>query len=163
LITLAFAAKVAASPRRVWRALTDPALVARWRPEFAGWRTPAPASLGEPGCVARFRCRLRGFPVVGELRVLGAREGASLRTRVRLGLFNFEESLSLQREPGVAGTTRIGLVLSLANQAPLVSGSLDRFGVRRLASELAERTLSALCAVCEDAASDAAPVALPSD
>ena len=149
MITLAFAAKVAVGPRRVWRALTDPTLVARWRPDFVAFQPPAPASLGEPGCLARFRCRLRGFPVVGELRVLRARQGAALQTHVRLGLFAFDESFSLRREPGT-GTTRIGLVLSLGNQAALVSGSLDRFAVRRLASELAEQTLSALGAVCEE-------------
>ncbi len=95
------------------------------------------------------------MPVVAELRVLEVRPGVGMKSRVRLGLFAFEESFSLRREPGVPGTTRIGLVLSLANQVAVVSGSLDRFAVRRLASEIAEQTLGALCASCEERGSGA--------
>ena len=84
--------------------------------------------------------------------MLEALPGRSLKSRMRLGLFAFDESFTLRREPGVDGVIRIGLALSLANQVAVVSGSLDRFAVRRLASEIAEQTLSALRDLCEEPA-----------
>jgi hypothetical protein len=132
----------------VWRVLTSPAVSARWRPTPDGWLAPPPERIahGEP---LRFRARLRCVPVAGELRVLEVLPGRA-RVQVRLGLFAFEARFSLGPEPGVDGAARVGLLLACANRVALVGGSLDRFEVRRLASEIAEQTLAALTLVAED-------------
>jgi hypothetical protein len=149
LITLTFSAKAAARPRVVWRALTDPALIARWRPGFAGWIGAAPGAIAGPTTL-RFRSLLRDVPIVAMQRVLELQRGVRVKSRMRYGLFAFDESFSLRREDGVPGATRVGLALSLANQVALVSGVLDRFTARRIASEIAEQTLTALCATCAE-------------
>jgi len=148
LLTLAFSAKAAASPRRVWRALLCPSAAAHWLPCHEGWIDPPPEALA-PHDALRFRARLGRLPVTGELRVLEV-EAGRVRTHVRVGLFAFEARFSLRRESGIDRATRIGLVLTLANRVALVSGSLDRFAVRKLASELAEQALGALTRQAEE-------------
>jgi hypothetical protein len=134
----------------VWRVLSNPAAAASWLPSFGGWIGELPGSLPTHGRL-RFRSRLRGIPVTAELRVIELNPGC-VRGHVRLGLFSCEAKFSLSPEPGVTGVTRIGLVLSVANQIALVGGTLDRFEVRRLASGLAEQTLGNLSAQAEEVA-----------
>jgi hypothetical protein len=148
LLTLAFHAKVAASPRQVWRALLRPSASARWLPNHEGWIDAPPEAFTAENRL-RFRSRLRRLPVTGELRVTEVTPGR-VRAHLRLGLFAFDARFSLGPAPGVAGATRIGLVLTIANQISVVSGTLDRFAVRKLASELAEQTLAALASYAEE-------------
>ncbi len=148
LLTLAFTAKVAASPRCVWRVLSDPTAAAAWLPSFGGWIYEPRASLSARGEL-RFRSRLCGVPVQADVRVLEVKPGC-VRGLVRFGLLACEVKFSLSPEPGVAGVTRIGLVLSVANRIALVGGTLDRFEVRRLASGLAEQVLGGLSAQAEE-------------
>ena len=132
----------------MWRVLSDPGAAASWLPSFGGWICEPPASVSIPGEL-RFRSRLRGVPVTAEVRVLELSPGC-VRAHVRFGLFACDAKFSLSPEPHVAGVTRIGLVLSVENQLALVGGTLDRFEVRRLASELAEQTLGRLSAQAEE-------------
>lgn len=126
-----------------------PACAALWLPHHEGWVDAPPKSF-ELDRGLRFRSRLRRLPVSGELRVLEVSPGR-VRLRLRIGLLAFEARFSVGAEPGARGAARIGLVLTLANQVALVGGSLDRFAVRRIASELAETTLAAIASVAEDA------------
>lgn len=158
MMTLTFGARAAARPRDVWLALSDPALIAQWRPGFAGWIGALPETLAAPTTL-RFRSRLRDVPVVAEQRVIELRRGVRMQSRVRYGLFGFEETFTLGEDEGAAGGVRIGLALSLANRVSVVSGSLDRFAVRRIASEIAEQTLGALCAVAAAERTASAPQA----
>ncbi len=132
----------------MWRVLSDPAAAASWLPYFGGWIGEPPTSLSARGEL-RFRSQLRGVPVKAEVRVLEVIPGC-VRGHVRFGLFACEAKFSLSPEPGVAGVTRIGLVLSVENQLALVGGTLDRFEVRRLASGLAEQMLGGLSAQAEE-------------
>jgi hypothetical protein len=132
----------------VWRVLTCPAAAARWLPDHQSW-IDAPPEAFSIGAALRFRSRMHRMPVVGELRVLELTPGR-VRTHVRLGLFAFEARFTVAPEPGIDGATRIGLVLTLASRIAVVSGSLDRFGVRKLGSEIAEQTLSALATFAEE-------------
>jgi hypothetical protein len=100
--------------------------------------------------VGRFQSRLKGVPVSAELRVLEVGHGR-LRASLRIGLLSFEARFAIGPEAGSDGHTRVGLVITLANELPVVSGSLDRFAVRQLASELAEQMLAALTAEAEAA------------
>ncbi len=130
--------------------LRVPACAALWLPHHEGW-VDAPPKAFELERGLRFRSRLRHLPVSGELRVLEVSPGR-VRLRLRIGLLGFDARFSVGAEPGALGTARIGLVLTLANEVALVGGSLDRFAVRKIASEIAETTLAAIAAVAEDEA-----------
>jgi hypothetical protein len=128
--------------------LRVPTCAALWLPHHEGWVDGPPKSF-DPERSLRFRSRLRHLPVSGELRVLELTPGR-VRLRLRIGLLAFDARFSVGAEPCVPGAARIGLVLTLANEVALVGGSLDRFAVRKLASEIAETTLAAIAAVAED-------------
>jgi hypothetical protein len=72
-----------------------------------------------------------------------------LRARLRLGLFACELRFSLVAEPRSGGATRIGLIVALDNEISLVGASVDRFGARKLASEVAEQLLGAIADLVE--------------
>ena len=70
--------------------------------------------------------------------------------KISLGLFHFQQSWSLADENGDPERTRLGLRLTAANEIPVVSGLIDRFGVRRLAAEYVDTKLHALQNWCEN-------------
>jgi hypothetical protein len=132
----------------VWRVLSDPASAASGLPFFCGWIGEPPSS-SSMLAVLRFRSRLRGAVVAAEVHVVEVTPGR-LSVHARFGLFAFAARFALRPEPGVAGATRIGMVMSVENEIAVVGGTLDRFEVRRLASDLAEATLVGLSAQAED-------------
>jgi len=142
-------ATVVAAPRAsVWSALADPGQIARWRPGVeATLEAREPDAV--PGRQLRFRCRLQGVPVVLEETTLEASRGEKLRSEVRFGLFRFEESFSLAAADPDGGHTRVSLRIATPSETPLVGASLDRFAVRRFATELAGGYLRALRDWCE--------------
>lgn len=155
------ATDVAAPRDEVWRRLVDPDEVARWSP---GACAPARAEEAwpEPGARLRLSTRVRALPVALEQRVLELTPGRRLRCDVRLGLVRFEAAFTLTS--GVRGRgTRLALRVVTGSEAPLVGGALDRFAVRRLASELAASWLAALREHCEagPVAAGACPRAAP--
>jgi hypothetical protein len=97
----------------------------------------------------KWKCRIRDLPIVLHETPLEVVRGEQLRSRLRLGLFRFEESFTLAPTPGEPGRTRVGLHLYVANEMPVVGGTLDRFAVRRLATELGGTHLQALRDWCE--------------
>jgi hypothetical protein len=128
--------------------LKSPAAASRWLPNHECWIEPPPASFALERAL-HFRSRLHRVPVQGELRVLELGAGR-MRAHIRIGLFAFEARFSVGAEPEVEDSARLGLVLTLSNRIAVVSGSLDRFAVRKLASELAEQTLAALTHCIEE-------------
>ena len=117
-------------------------------PNHEGWIDAPPEGFAVATAL-RFRSRLHRLPVTGELRVLELTHGR-VRARLRFGLLSFEARFSLNADPQEEKAARIGLALTLPNQLAVVSGCLDRFAVRKLASELAEQTLAALTVYCEE-------------
>jgi hypothetical protein len=134
----------------VWRVLMSPVAAAHWLPNHEGWIDAPPAAFSAMTPL-RFRSRLNRLPVNAEVCLLEARPGRA-RVQLRLGLFTFGARFAIAREPGMPGAARVGLVASFANEVPMVSGSLDRFAVRALASHLAEQTLAALAQQAEQEA-----------
>jgi uncharacterized protein YndB with AHSA1/START domain len=160
LITLAMATVVAAPRSAVWRALTDPAEIARWRPgvEAAlGAQDPLPAA----GRQLRFRCRLQGVPVTFEETALEVAPDERLRCEVRFGLFRCEETFTLAAADPDGGHTRVSLRISAPSETHLIGASLDRFAVRRFATELAGTCLRALRDWCELGHPPALPLPAP--
>lgn len=150
-------AALAASRARVWSALAEPAQAIRWRPGLL-----EPVSSGGPypraGVAMRWRCRVRELPLVLHETPLEVVAGERLHARVRLGLFRYETTFTLASLAADDSRTRVGLQIQVPNELPVVGGTLDRFGVRRLATELAATELMALRDWCEAARpSDGAP------
>ena len=148
MITLALATVVAAPRRTVWDALTEPEQVLHWRPGVTGLLADAPREAA-PGRLLRLRCLHRGLPLTLEERTLEAVAGERLRSELRFGLFHGEETFSLAAADPDGGHTRVSLRISSPSETPLLGGSLDRFGVRRFATDLAGGSLAALREWCE--------------
>jgi uncharacterized protein YndB with AHSA1/START domain len=148
LITLAMASVVAAPRAVVWSALTDPDEIVRWRPGVE-----ASVGAAEPHAAAgrrlRFRCRLQGVPVTLEETALEVVPEERLRSEVRFGLFRCEEIFLLAPADPDGGHTRVSLRITTPSETPLLGASLDRFAVRRFATDLAGTCLRALRDWCE--------------
>jgi uncharacterized protein YndB with AHSA1/START domain len=157
LITLAMATVVAAPRAVVWSALTDPEQIVRWRP---GVETSLAAAEAHPaaGRRLRFRCRLQGVPVTLEETALEVVPEERLRSEVRFGLFRCEEIFLLAPADPDGGHTRVSLRITTPSETPLLGASLDRFAVRRFATDLAGTCLRALRDWCELGHSSALPL-----
>jgi hypothetical protein len=148
LITLAMSAVVAAPRAFIWNALSNPEQALHWRPGVTGILSPAPGELA-PGRMLRLRCVLEAVPVVFEELALEVLREEKLRSELRFGLFRCEETFTLAAADPDGGHTRVGLRITTPSETPLVGESLDRFAVRRFATELASNSLAALRDWCE--------------
>jgi hypothetical protein len=140
-------AAVASTRSRIWAALAEPAQAARWRPGVLALEQgsgPYPA-VGRP---VRWRCRVRELPIVLHETPTDVAPGERLHAKLRFGLFHYEAHFTLA-SLGEPGRMRVGLQIQVPNELPLVGGTLDRFDVRRLATELAATDLMALRDWCE--------------
>jgi uncharacterized protein YndB with AHSA1/START domain len=148
LITLAMTTVVAAPRSAVWRALTSPEQIARWRPGVEAMLEAAEEPI-RTGRRLRFRCRLHGVPVTLQERAIEIVPGKRLRSDVRFGLFRCEETMTLTPTGPGGGQTRVSLRITTPSETPLLGASLDRFAVRRFGTELADTCLHALRDWCE--------------
>lgn len=139
--------KVIRSPRaRVWRALVSPEELIRWDARRVSLEEPAP-DYPTPGHPAHWRCTLGSVTVPHLEDPLEVIPTERLRSSVRLGSFEFEETYTLSDEASEG--TRLSLRLAAKNKVPLMGGELDRFDVRRLSTERVDETLELLQAWCE--------------
>jgi uncharacterized protein YndB with AHSA1/START domain len=145
---------------RVWAALSDPGQVVHWRPGLLRGRAE-PGRYPEPGETVRWPCRVRELPLELRETPLEVVAGERLHARFELGLFRFEATYTLAPLGGEPPRTRVGLQVQVANEIAVVGGTLDRFGVRRLATELAGTQLMALRDWCEAARPDERPPGPP--
>jgi len=146
LITVAMS-KVIRSPRaRVWRALVSPAELIRWDERRISLEAPIP---GYPalGRSARWRCWLGSLSVKHSEDPLEVVPAERLRSAVRIGSFEFEETYTLADHD--EDTTRLSVRLIAKSTLPLFGGELDRFDVRRLSAERIDQTLAQLQRWCE--------------
>lgn len=139
-----------ASPReRVWRALTRPAELIRWDERLVELLDPA-QDYPRVGHDVRWRYRLGAVPVVLRDSPLEVVPSERLRSKLAVGLFRVEETYSLGTETGEPERTRLTLKLVSRNSVPVVGGLLDRFAVRHLAAELADRRIRSIQKWCEN-------------
>jgi hypothetical protein len=148
VIVVGLSAVVPADRAHVWRALADPAEALRWRPGSLEL-VEADEGYPAPGRSLRWRFRLHRLPVLVSETSVVAEPGDRLELRLRIGLFRFDAALTLADAPGRRAGTRVGLTIAARNQVPLVGGVLDRFAVRRLATDLAAAHLDALRGFCQ--------------
>lgn len=139
---------IRAGRSRVWRALSDPAELVRWDPgiEAAVGSTQGYPTAGES---VRWRYRLGPVPVILRGEPLEVLKGVRLRCLLTFGLFHLDETWTLGEENPGEGKTRLGLRLVAGNEVPLVGGSLDRFSVRRIATDRVGEALAGIRAFCE--------------
>lgn len=143
-------AAVTATRARVWAALSEPAEALRWRPGLVALLDPA-GGYPAVGRTLRWRCLVRELPIVLYETPIEVAPGERLHARLRLGLFHYEAHFTLASLGGPPARARVGLQIQVPNELPLVGGALDRFDVRRLATELAATELMALRDWCEAA------------
>ena len=148
VITVSMSAVVHAPRSRVWRALVDPAEVARWDARALELRGVA-ADYQSDGQPVRWRYRVGSVPL--ELRELVVELVPLQRLRLARSFasLRFEETFSLGEEAG-GEETRLALRLAAPNSVPTFGGGLDRFDVRRFASELVDESLRALQRFCSE-------------
>jgi uncharacterized protein YndB with AHSA1/START domain len=148
VITTAMSTVIGADRARVWRALTQAAEVVRWDERVLELVEPA-GEYPQVGRKVRWRYRLGAIPMLLHECPLEVIPDARLRSSVALGLFHFDETFQLAKEPGDALRTRLTLKLVAGNSIPVVGGVLDRFAVRRLANEFIDAKLRAVQKWCE--------------
>jgi Polyketide cyclase / dehydrase and lipid transport len=148
--------EITAPRERVWRALCNPAEVVRWD---TGIVEPidAPADYPRPGQYVRWRYRLGALPLILHDRPTRVEPVSLLRSSIRLGPFDFDETYTL-RESGTHAT-QLTAALSVVSFVPLVGALLARFLGRPLAHSTVRTSLAAIKRHCEriDPESDRAP------
>jgi uncharacterized protein YndB with AHSA1/START domain len=145
VITVSMSALVRAPRSRVWRALLDPAEVLRWDARALELRGAAADYQSDQP--VRWRYRVGSVPLELEDTALEVVPLQRLRLARSFGSLRFEETFSLGEEGG--DETRLALRLAVPNSVPTVGGGLDRFDVRRFASELVDESIRAIQRFCE--------------
>ncbi len=146
VITTAMSAVIEAEPRCVWRALTDPDELCAWDENLIA---PVDSPSGYP-CVEspqRWRYLLRGVPMLLHERPLDIAVGRRLQSSLTLGGMRLEQTYSLTGESKLR--TRISIRIAAKNSVPVLGATIDRFEVRRLATERIDSLLRALLKWCE--------------
>ncbi len=136
---------IEADRERVWSAISDPQQVAKWRPGVEGIGSPE-ASFPTEGRRFQWRCRLNEIPInliETPIRVI---DGARIESEIQFGLFRFCQTLTISK---TAAGSRVMIQIETPNRMSLVGGTLDRFDVRRFATELANTYLQAIRDWCE--------------
>lgn len=138
------------TPReRVWRALSEPAEQIRWDEHKLSLEAPA-VDYPSTDRSAHWRYQLGAVAVELRDQPTEVLPGQRLRLALSIGTFAFEETYTLVDEPG-SENTRLSLRLaSSSNSIPVVGGTLDRFDVRRLASEIVDGNLRSIQKWCEN-------------
>ena len=146
VITAAMSMVIGITRKEAWCAITDPAQVMRWDESMLALLEGAP-DYPQVGQHVRWRYRFRKVPIVLHDRPLEVVLHERLRCSIDLGLFRFEQTYSLRE--GV-GRTQVGLRLQTVNSISTLHDEVDRFAVRRIASDFVYSRLQALQTWCNN-------------
>jgi hypothetical protein len=146
LRTFAETIEIGADPERVWRALCIPAEVVCWD---TGVIEPldAPPDYPRPGQYVRWRYRLGPLPLILHDRPSQVEPASVLRSSIRLGPFDFDETYTL-RGHGTSAT-RLTAELSVASTFPILGSLLERIVGQPLARSTVRSSLTAIKRHCE--------------
>lgn len=130
---------------RVWRALTDPVEVVAWD---TGVQAPldAPPDYPQPGQHVRWSYRLGPLPLTLHDRPSEVVRDETLRSRIRLGPFDFDETYTL--EASGPEETILSARLAVSSPVPGIGGWLTRTLGARLARSTVRASLAAIRAHC---------------
>lgn len=149
MITAVMSTVIGAERDRVWRALTLPEEVVRWDERMVAI-LDSPEGYPRIGEKVRWRYRLGTVPVILTDRPLEVEPGERLRASITVGPIRFDETYTLELENDSPRQTRLTLKLSAKNEVPMMGGVVNRFDVRRMATELIDERLRSLQKWCEE-------------
>ena len=131
---------------RVWRALTVPAEVVAWDGGVQE-ALDAPPDYPRPGQHVRWRYRLGRLPLILHDRPSEVVEDRTLRSDIRLGPFQFDETYTLEsRDPT---HTRLSARLQVTSPVPVLGPWLARWPGGPLAQSTVRGSLAAIKIHCE--------------
>ena len=138
--------EIAADAERVWRALSIPGEVICWD---TGVVEPldAPPDYPRVGQHVRWRYRLGPLPLILHDRPTRVERASVLRSSIRLGPFDFDETYTLRNQGSSA--TRLTAEMSLASTLPILGPLLDWIVGRPLARSTVHNSLAAIKCHCE--------------
>jgi hypothetical protein len=149
VITIVMSAVINADPQQVWNALTTPRELVAWDERIVD-SVDVPESYPAPGQHARWRYKLGSIQVIMHDRPREIVPLERLRSSLRLGSMRFEQTYTLRSEPGEPSRTRLGMKLVAENSVPVVGAVVDRFEIRRLATDQIDTTLRSVQKWCEN-------------
>lgn len=140
--------RIASGVDRVWRALTDPAEVTQWD---TGVVEPldAPHDYPRPGQHVRWRYRLGVLPMTLHDRPSEVVENSVLRSQIRLGPFDFDETYDLVSVAQDASELSARMLVSCP--LPVLGALLARTIGLPLARATVRQSLAAIRRHCESA------------
>jgi len=138
--------EIDADPERVWRALSVPAEVVCWD---TGVVEPldAPRDYPRAGQHVRWRYRLGPLPLILHDRPTRVEPASVLRSSIRLGPFDFDETYTLRGSGSSA--TQLTAELSMASTFPILGSLLERIVGQPLARSTVRSSLAAIKRHCE--------------
>lgn len=138
--------EIAAGPERVWRALCTPAEVVCWD---SGVVEPldAPSDYPRAGQHVRWRYRFGPVPLILHDHPTLVDPPSVLRSSIRLGPFDFDETYTLRGNGAAA--TQLTAELSLASSVPILGSLLERILGQPLARSTVRKSLAAIKQHCE--------------
>jgi uncharacterized protein YndB with AHSA1/START domain len=155
VITIAMSVVVHAPRALVWRALADPRAIAeRDAANGNGGAIDAPPDYPKPGQHVRWKYRRGGVPTTLHDRPIEVVPHERLRSLIELGALHFDETWTLMIDPVHPEQTRLALKLVASNATAVVGGVIDRFEMRRIATERVGTALESVRAWCTQSAPD---------
>jgi uncharacterized protein YndB with AHSA1/START domain len=140
---------ITADRDRIWRALTTPSELIHWDDQLIALLDPIP-DYPQPGQQVRWRYRIGSVPVVVHQTIQEVQPGEYLQSAISRGVFCFDETYTLADEAKMSDRTRLSLRVVASNSTPVVGGSMDRFAIRRLSTELIDSRLRGVQKWCEN-------------
>lgn len=141
---------IAATPQRVWRALTDPNEILAWDEHRLSAVDPVDA-YPKAGETVRWRYQQGSVPIVMRDQTLEVAPGRKLQSKIHVGSLVFDQTFTLasEQDEGSEVTTMLGMRVVASNSAAVLGAVIDRFEVRRLTADLVDASLRAISKHCE--------------
>lgn len=145
-------AVIAASPERVWRALTEPSELLAWNENMIA-PIDSPEDYPTAGRPMRWRYRLGGVQLVLHEQPREVVPLRRLHSSMSLSSLRYDQTFSLAAEAAAPDTnrsrTQLGIKVTAANSVPVLGAIIDRFEMRRLAVARAGEIMHSLQRWCE--------------
>ncbi len=153
LITIVMSSAIAATPQRVWQALTVPSECMSWDENLLSAVDPVDA-YPKTGEIVRWQYRMGSVPIVMREEPIEIVLGRKLRSKVTLGSLHFDQTYTLALEQDLqsgadAIKTVLGMKVIASNSAAVLGAVIDRFEVRRMTADRVDATLRAITKWCE--------------
>lgn len=145
---------ISATPKRVWRALTDPTECVAWDERRLS-AIDSTATYPTPGETMRWRYKMGSVPIVMKEQPIEVIPGRKFQLKVAIGTIRFDQTftLALEQDPAdseFGAKTMLGMKVVASNSAPVLGAVVDRFEVRRIAVDRVDATLRAITKWCEN-------------